>query len=158
MRRGCIARGSPCPLLKSALALSYSERTKGGGGQLPLSVTELNSEPLLHALCTGHSSGFSDPEMVPPAFVGCLVTLEALITHQGAVLSGRLGHGVGGSVDFPPSPPAFCSASQRNHVIAIWPLGSAHRDAARPQECAHYRKLDDCPDRDGGGRAGVLPL
>lgn len=31
MRRGCIARGSPCPLLKSALALSYSERTKGGG-------------------------------------------------------------------------------------------------------------------------------
>lgn len=37
-------------------------------------------------------------------------------------------------------------------------LGSAHRDAAGPQECAHYRELDDCPECDGGCRAGVLSV
>lgn len=37
-------------------------------------------------------------------------------------------------------------------------LGSAHRDAARPQECAHYRELDDCPECDSGGGAGVLSI
>lgn len=64
--------------------MSYSAGTDEGGAQLPLSVAKFNLEPLQHALCTVHSSGFEDPGSVPPTFVGCLVTHEA--PHEGRTL------------------------------------------------------------------------
>lgn len=86
--------------------------------------------------------------------VGYLVTCEGSLGGAGS--RGRAGYGVG-SVTL-----SFLhlriTVLLREAPVSHLLLGSARRDAARPQECAHYRELDDCPECDGGGGAGVLSI
>lgn len=138
------------PLLKCTLALSYSER-KTGSPTLSwhnCSVTHLNLKHLQPAGFPWVGRGQQ------PTWTGCLV-LSAVSSEEQVLLEVQ---GVELEVQWPPVSPICFWVAESNCLKGIWFLGSVCRDVARPQECAHYRELDDCPECDSSGGAGVLPL